>query len=331
MQANHLMNEFELIKTFFDWADSPEENIVKSIGDDCSIVQVPAGFELVQSIDTQVADVHFPAQAPADLIAQRALRCALSDLAAMGAKPQGFHLALSIPKEFPHISFQQWLTDFSKGLKACAQTFNIPLIGGDTTSSPVPVITIQVQGLVAAGKALRRDDAQIGDDIWLSGPTGLASAALEQVLSNPADSSGLAQAYYYPQPQVELGQKLIGLASSALDISDGLLQDAAHIAKASGLTLDIDSAAVPTDILKDADIQSETLLRHALTGGDDYQLLFTAPSSHSSQIAELNSLQGVELVKIGRTKAKEDQAVLLDSKAIDSAPADLTSSGYQHF
>ena len=325
------MNEFELIKTFFDWADSPEENIVKSIGDDCSIVQVPSGFELVQSIDTQVADVHFPAKAPADLIAQRALRCALSDLAAMGAKPQGFHLALSIPKEFQHISFQQWLKDFSKGLKACAQEFNIPLIGGDTTSSPVPVITIQVQGLVQAGKALRRDGAQVGDDIWLSGPTGLASAALEQVLENPADSSGLAQAYYYPQPQIELGTKLIGLANSALDISDGLLQDAAHTAKASGLTLDIDTAAVPTDILKGAGIRSETLLRHALTGGDDYQLLFTAPSSHSSQIAELNNLQGAQLVKIGRTKAKEDQAVLLDSKPIDSAPADLTSSGYQHF
>ena len=325
------MNEFQLIKTFFDWADSPEENIVKSIGDDCSIVQVPAGFELVQSIDTQVADVHFPAQAPADLIALRALRCALSDLAAMGAKTQGFHLALSIPKEFQHISFQQWLKDFSKGLKACAQTFNIPLIGGDTTSSTIPVITIQVQGLVPAGKALRRDGAQISDDIWLSGPTGLAAAALEQVLKNPADSSGLAQVYYYPQPQIELGQKLIGLANSALDVSDGLLQDAAHIAKASGLTLDIDSTTIPIQALLNAGISQDDSSRHALTGGDDYQLLFTAPSSHFSQIAELNSLPGAQLVKIGRTKAKEDHAVLLDSKPIDSAPADLTSSGYQHF
>lgn len=325
------MNEFELIKTFFHWAGSPEENIVKSIGDDCSIVQVPSGFELVQSIDTQVADVHFPAKAPADLIAQRALRCALSDLAAMGAKPQGFHLALSIPKEFPHISFQQWLQDFSQGLKACAQEFNIPLIGGDTTSSPVPVIAIQVQGLVPAGKALCRDGAQVGDDIWLSGPTGLASAALAQVLENPADSSDLAQAYYYPQPQIELGQKLIGLANSALDISDGLLQDAAHIGKASGLTLDIDSAAIPIQSLQDAGFSQDDSIRHALTGGDDYQLLFTAANSHSSQIAELASIEGVELFKIGGVKNKAEQAVLLDSKSIDSAPADLTSSGYQHF
>ena len=244
-----MLTEFELIKHCFNWPQN-NDNIIFAVGDDASIVKVPSGFDLVQSIDTQVANVHFPATAPAQLIAQRALRCAISDLAAMGAKPQAFHLALSLPSN----TSQNWLESFSSGLRECADEYDIALIGGDTTSSPTLVITIQVQGLVASGQALKRNTAQVGDDIWLSGEVGKSAAALATILANPKNfienttkstvvestktkHTELAEAYYYPQAQINLGQQLIGLANSAMDISDGLLQDASHIAKASAVCL----------------------------------------------------------------------------------------------
>ena len=174
------MNEFELIKHCFNWPQN-NDTIIFAVGDDASIVQVPNGYELVQSIDTQVADVHFPATAPAHLIAQRALRCAVSDLAAMGATPQAFHLALSLPKN----TNQQWLESFSLGLRACANEYAIDLIGGDTTSSPTAVITIQVQGLVPAGSALTRSNAQENDDVWLSGEIGRSAACTPRNIRKP--------------------------------------------------------------------------------------------------------------------------------------------------
>jgi thiamine-monophosphate kinase len=326
-----VLTEFELIKHCFNW---PQNNadIICAVGDDASIVQVPSGYELVQSIDTQVADVHFPATAPAQLIAQRALRCAISDLAAMGAKPQAFHLALSLPKN----TSQTWLESFSSGLRACADEYQIPLIGGDTTSSPVAVITIQVQGLVPIGKALTRDKAQVGDDIWLSGEIGRSAAALKGILACPEalpeNDDGLAAAYYYPQAQIDLGQKLIGLAHSAMDVSDGLLQDASHIAKASGCCLNIESQNIPLNILSIEQFGQTQALQFALRGGDDYQLLFTAPRGAQSALKMLGcfpvgKVQKV-IQKISLESHTDTQAewVLLDGQSVQNK-----IMGYQHF
>lgn len=318
------MNEFELIKHCFNWPQN-NDTIIFAVGDDASIVQVPNGYELVQSIDTQVADVHFPATAPAHLIAQRALRCAVSDLAAMGATPQAFHLALSLPKT----TNQQWLESFSSGLRACANEYAIDLIGGDTTSSPALVITIQVQGLVPIGKALTRDKAIVGDDIWLSDEIGKSAAALESILATPTafvenkprlSNSELATAYYYPQAQIELGQKLIGLANSAMDISDGLLQDASHIAKASDVCLNFTSALIPVNSSAIEQHGKSAALEFALSGGDDYQLLFSAPQNARQAIDAL----GCHCV--GQIEKRTSDWVLLNGHPIKNK-----ITGYQHF
>ena len=271
------IGEFELIRQFFcsDFPSSPDTII--AIGDDASVVKPPANSELIQSIDTQVADVHFPATAPAYLIAQRALRCAVSDLAAMGAMPQGFHLALTLPQ-----SDASWLKDFSNGLKKAAQQLNIALIGGDTTRGKQLVITVAVQGWVASDKngksrALTRSGAKPGDLLYLSGPVGAAAIALQQVLKDPADISGHAQHYYFPQVHLELGQALLDNATSCMDISDGLIQDAGHIARSSEVCLEIDVNAVS--------VANLTQSAHCLTGGDDYHLLFSLPAA--TEIHEL--------------------------------------------
>lgn len=321
------MNEFELIKHCFNWPQN-NDNIICAVGDDASIVQVPSGYQLVQSIDTQVADIHFPASAPAQLIAQRALRCAISDLAAMGAKPQAFHLALSIPKS----TSQQWLESFSSGLRACADEYSIDLIGGDTTSSPALVITLQVQGLVPTGKALTRCQAQVDDDVWISGEIGNAAAALAGILANPEaiikNNTELAAAYYYPQAQIALGQKLIGLANSAMDISDGLLQDASHIAKASCCCINIESQNIPlsAQILKQ--FGQHQALQFALSGGDDYQLLFTAPLSARKKIESLNCYRIGTAVNRTQDNQQTGQkyGLLLDGQPVQNKPM-----GYQHF
>ena len=322
-----MLTEFELIKHCFNWPQN-NDNIICAVGDDASIVQVPSGYQLVQSIDTQVADIHFPATAPAQLIAQRALRCAISDLAAMGAKPQAFHLALSLPKT----TSQQWLESFSSGLRACANEYSIDLIGGDTTSSPTIVITLQVQGLVPAGKALTRDKAQVGDDIWLSGEIGRSAAALKNILASPEavieNNTNLAAAYYYPPAQIKLGQKLIGLATSAMDISDGLLQDASHIAKASNCCLNFTAANIPLNDLAIDQFGQSQALQFALSGGDDYQLLFTAPPQAQDVLNELACYQVGKVEEKRRVSQADTQAawVLLDGQTIKNK-----HMGYQHF
>lgn len=319
-----VLAEFELIKHCFNWPQN-NDNIICAVGDDASIVQVPQGYELVQSIDTQVADVHFPADAPADLIAQRALRCAISDLAAMGAKPQAFHLAISLPKS----TTQTWLETFSSGLRACADEYKIPLIGGDTTSCPTLVISIQVQGLVPSGKALTRYNAQVGDDIWLSGEIGKSAAALESILAKPTepDHTVLTSAYYYPQAQIELGQKLIGLATSAMDISDGLLQDASHIAKASQVCLNFSSTSIPTNESAIAQHGAARALQFALTGGDDYQLLFTAPKSEAAQ----QMLEQLGCYRVGCVQAIDIDKHYSDWVVLDGQTIENEKRGYQHF
>lgn len=325
------MNEFELIQHCFHWPHN-NSDIITAVGDDASIVQVPQGYQLVQSIDTQIADVHFPAHAPADLIAQRALRCAISDLAAMGAKPQAFHLALSLPSQ----TTQQWLESFSSGLRDCAEEYQIALIGGDTTSCPSIVISIQVQGLVKSNRALTRDGAQINDKIWLSGELGNSAAALKNIIEKPQQFIAkptenpveLACAYYYPHAQISLGQQLIGIATSAMDISDGLLQDASHIAKASHCQLNIDAQKIRLNPQSIAQHGIEQAREFALTGGDDYHLLFTAGEHHTQKLQALGcyDIGQVNPLPANTHTEKNPQWVLLNGKSIHNA-----RHGYQHF
>lgn len=310
--------EFELISTYFGrgYPDSPD--VIVPNGDDCSVIAVPAGYQLTQSIDTQVEDIHFPAAAPAHLIAGRALRCAASDLAAMGAAPQGFHLALTLPN-----SDSYWLEGFACGLRDAAQTLNLPLLGGDTTRGNSLVITVAVQGLVPEGAAITRGGAKPGDDIWVSGVIGASALALSTVLDTPHKDDTSTAPYWHPQIQTALGQGLCGLATAALDISDGLLQDAGHIARASGVKLILTDSDIPTAVRRE-----HPDWQRCLSGGDDYQLVFTAPTDARAEIERLSQTLGLKHCRRIGAVTDGQGVVLQDATGRDITPE---QSGYSHF
>jgi len=276
------MNEFELIQHFFTRSACAQggENISLGIGDDCALLHIPAEHRCAISTDTLVSGIHFPENAPAFLLGQRALAVAVSDLAAMGAVPIGFTLAITLPQ-----IDADWLHAFSEGLSAMAQRCAISLVGGDTTRGPL-AMTVTVMGAVPKHQALLRSAAQEGDLLCVSGPLGAAAAAVPVVLGDidpqtvsAATLQQLLAAYWSPQPQLALGQYLRGTAHAALDISDGLLADCGHIAKASNLCLQIQQAQVPVAAAARQLLGDSAALQCALSGGDDYQLAFTiAPS-----------------------------------------------------
>lgn len=319
------LNEFELIRRCFTEGFPTRSDTILGVGDDASIIAPPSDRYLTQSIDTQVAQVHFPRSAPAHLIAQRAFRCALSDLAAMGAEPQGFHLALTLPS-----ADKAWLIDFSDGLRRAAQEYGVPLLGGDTTRGTETVITIAVQGWIPHGGGLLRSHARINDDIWLSGDIGHAALALPEVLTDPERTheplSRGQRAYYLPDIHIALGQALIGVAHAALDISDGLVQDAQHIAERSQVDVHIQLEQLHTAVN-----QHDTRWATCFTGGDDYQLLFTAPPANRA-VLEAWQRQYPNLHRIGHVQAcarADHPSVLLWHQ---KQPYTLSSlSGFQHF
>ncbi len=320
------MNEFELIQHFFTRSACAQggENIPLGIGDDCALLQIPTGHYCAVSTDSLVSGVHFPKDSPPFLLGQRVLAVAVSDLAAMGAKPLGFTLAITLEQiDTP------WLQAFSEGLSTMAQHCAIALIGGDTTRGPL-AMTVTVMGAVPANHGLLRSGAQVGDLLCVSGPLGAAAAALPFVLGQvaadtvPAEAQQqLLAAYWTPQPQLELGRWLLGKASAALDISDGLLADCGHIAKASKVALQIEQARVPIAAAVLRAVGDADALQCALSGGDDYQLAFTIAASYLEALQQRFTAVQV----IGRVSAGQG-VQLLDSAGQSIQCAHL---GYQHF
>ena len=320
------MNEFELIQHFFTRSACAQggENIPLGIGDDCALLQIPTGHYCAVSTDSLVSGVHFPKDSPPFLLGQRVLAVAVSDLAAMGAKPLGFTLAITLEQiDTP------WLQAFSEGLSTMAQHCAIALIGGDTTRGPL-AMTVTVMGAVPANHSLLRSGAQVGDLLCVSGPLGAAAAALPFVLGQvaadtvPAEAQQqLLAAYWTPQPQLELGRWLLGKASAALDISDGLLADCGHIAKASKVALQIEQARVPIAAAVLRAVGDADALQCALSGGDDYQLAFTIAASYLEALQQRFTAVQV----IGRVSAGQG-VQLLDSAGQSIQCAHL---GYQHF
>ena len=323
------MSEFGLIDRFFSTLTESVRNnnaaINLSIGDDCALLTIPEGQQLALSIDTLNADVHFPSDAPANLIAQRALAVSVSDLAAMGASPLAFTLALSLPSVDT-----TWLADFSQGLKQAASKYNIALIGGDTTHGLLS-ISIQVHGTVPKSCALLRSGAQVGDLIYVSGTLGDAAAALEVIqgrlsLSENAEKY-LKLRYYQPRARIEVGESLHDLASAAIDISDGLAADLGHILRSSGVAAELYCAELPLSnaLIGAYSLEEARLL--ALTGGDDYELCFTAPPSKRDALTELAELLDVPLKEVGRIVMGKGL------KCLDANGDELklTYKGYQHF
>lgn len=317
------MGEFELIRNYFAAAPcaQPGEGVALGIGDDCALLSVAPGEQLAISTDTLVAGVHFPDVCDPFLLGQRALGVSASDLAAMGAKPLAFTLALTLPDVSA-----DWLEAFARGLNEMAQGCSMRLIGGDTTRGPLS-LTLTVFGSVPAGQALTRSGARAGDLLCVGGSLGDGAGALPLVLNQRSTEASTTHAllahYWSPQPQLGLGQALRGKATAALDISDGLLADCGHIALASGVRLRVERERLPMSDALLAFMGLEGARQAALTGGDDYVLAFTLPPS------ELDSLisQGWPVSVVGQVVEGQGVA-LIDERGQDITPL---TRGYQHF
>ncbi len=300
------------------------------IGDDCALLSLPDQQQLAISIDTLVADVHFPAEAAAEQIGYRALAVSVSDLAAMGAKPSWFTLALTLPE-----SDRSWLAQFAKGLSQAANQFDIRLVGGDTTRGYL-TISIQVHGLVDPSRAMLRSKAAVGDLIYVSGTLGDAAAALKYVKSQPnlpeftsSVVSQLYQRFYRPEPRINLGQRLAALGvKCAIDISDGLLADLGHILEESAkadhsVGAKLDLAALPVSQALLSEVDNASAFNLALTGGDDYELCFTAPPQLAPQLSPL--VEAGDITLIGKITAQPGIVDIYDQTIAVDQP------GYQHF
>jgi thiamine-monophosphate kinase len=268
-------SEFDLIHRHFVQYGAGR-NVALSVGDDCALLTLDSGERLATSVDTLVEGVHFlPDTFPEDL-GFRSVSVATSDLAAMGARPIGMTIALTLPE-----ADDFWLHAFSQGIGQAVSAYQLPLVGGDTTRGPL-TITVQVLGAVPADQALLRSGAQVGDQIYVSGPLGDAAAGLALLngewQTSPEATEYLVERYTRPRARLELGQTLLGRATAAIDISDGLLQDAGHIAAASGVALHIDHLRLPLSAALNTHSDPRTAMGWALGGGDDYELCFTLPT-----------------------------------------------------
>ena len=323
------LSEFSIIEQYF--AEISRSTVLASpyidlgVGDDCCLLNIPDEQQLALSIDTLNANVHFPAEANANLIAQRALAVAISDLAAMGATPIAFSLALSLPD-----ANNDWLASFSDGVKKAAEQYDVALVGGDTTKGPLS-ITVQVKGVLPKGKAIKRSGAQLGDVIYVTGSLGDAAAALA-FMQGKLDIDTTAQRYfkqryYQPNARISVGQSLLSLATAAIDISDGLVADLGHIVKRSGVAAEIISNELPLSFELREACDFELALPYALVGGDDYELCFTVSPDDRRQVLELAELLDVPMTEIGGIVAGEGVRCV-NGQGVALA---LNKTGYQHF
>ncbi|WP_108126325.1 thiamine-phosphate kinase [Saccharospirillum mangrovi] len=291
------MTEFELIDACFRAGSARDSGLLIGNGDDCLVWQDAS--PLAMSIDTAVAGRHFPEHASPERVAQRAFLPALSDLAAMGAEPAFFTLALTLPTPLDI----DWTQRFAKRLLQLADHYGLVLAGGDTTAGPARVISVQMHGRVT--QPLRRNGVQVGDEVWVSGQPGLAAAALPLILADRENelSTTWLDAYWQPQPRIELGRKLVGLASAAIDVSDGLVADLTHLAQASQvqIELDLERLPLPTDLVEQ--LGFDAAVGCVLAGGDDYELAFSAPPNRHAALLELSAELGLPLTCIGRAQA----------------------------
>lgn len=317
------LSEFELIRRYFE---RPARGAVLGVGDDAALVAPSAGMELAISVDTLNEGVHFFAGADPRALGHKCLAVNLSDMAAMGAKPRWATLALSLPAVD-----EAWLSEFARGLFALAGQHALDIIGGDTTRGPLSV-SITVIGEVPFGKALRRSGARPGDDLWVSGALGGAALGLavrrgEVRLPSREIAVGVARRLDEPEPRVELGVRLRDFATAAIDISDGFVADLGHILERSGVGARVRYDQLPRDIalghLGDRALES----RCVLSGGDDYELIFTAPGEHRSAIEALAAGIGVLLTRVGDIVAGAPPAAIIDARG-EPLPV---LAGFDHF
>jgi len=321
-----MSSEFEIIKRYFT---RRTHHTRLGVGDDAALVRPRAGQELVLSTDMLVENVHFLRNADAHALGHKALAVNLSDLAAMGATPHWVLLALALPR-----ADTRWLAEFSRGFIALARRFDVDLIGGDTTRGP-RVICVQIVGEVPRGKALRRDGAHIGDDVWVSGILGDAALALatiqRRVKLGRAEFARCAQRLHQPQPRLALGIALRGIATSAIDISDGLLADLGHILECSKVAAHLEFADIPCSPAARRR-RATTLGEDALlAGGDDYELCFTAPHRMRARVTAAARRAGVRVTRIGSIERRRRGWPDLVVFNANGVPMKITHAGYDHF
>ncbi len=291
------ISEFDIIERFFRRAGRSRDDVVLGIGDDAALLRVPADRELAIAVDTLVAGRHFPtATAPFD-IGYKALAVNLSDLAAMGAEPAWATLSLTVPEADP-----LWLQAFADGFFSVADRYAVQLVGGDTTRGPLSV-TVQVHGLVQRGRALRRDGAQPGQRLYVTGTLGDAACAWQQLQSGVAADPFLLQRLNRPEPRVAFGRTLSDIASAAIDVSDGLLADLGHILKASGCGATLWVDRLPRSKQLDAQL-AENVLVCQLGGGDDYELCFSIDADRVARLPPLVHDSGVPVTEVGLIEAE---------------------------
>jgi thiamine-monophosphate kinase len=318
--------EFDLIKQYFTRSTSHTD---LGIGDDAALIQASAGHQLAISTDMSVVGTHFFQDAAPYDIGWKSLAVNISDMAAMGATPKWATLSIALPNVNA-----DWLSAFSSGFFACADCFNVDLIGGDTTRGSLN-INVTIMGETPIGKALTRSHAQTGDDIWISGQLGSAAlglAHLQEKLTLDEKVRNIAlHALHHPQPRISLGLGLRDIAHSCIDISDGLLADLSHILKASssdsaviGARLQLEN--IPCLANLKARLQEPLIKQAILAGGDDYELCFTASPQQRTTILAMAKKLEIPLTLIGKTNATGKLTVMLESK-----PINTTQLGYEHF
>lgn len=315
------MNEFELIRQYFQ---RPAANTLLGVGDDAALVMPTAGKALAVSSDMLVSGRHFFADADPYWLGHKALAVNLSDMAAMGARPRWFLLSLALPDVD-----EGWLEGFSAGLLSLADAHDVALVGGDTTRGPLN-LSIQIIGEVAADKALRRDQALPGDDIWISGIVGEAALGLlylqQQLHLPPALGTLALQRLHAPQPRVGLGLALAPYSRCAIDISDGLAADLSHICEQSGCGAQLSLAALPQSPLLqsvDGDLRQQVML----AGGDDYELCFTAKPEYAAHIALLSQQLTLPLTRVGTIVAGSG----VQLQQADGSLLQRSFKGFDHF
>jgi thiamine-monophosphate kinase len=317
--------EFELIERYFTY---PAPHAVLGVGDDAALVRAGPGMDMAISTDMLVCGRHFFPDADPVRLGHKTLAVNLSDMAAMGAEPRWATLSLALPR-----IDASWLRAFMRGFMRLARRYGTDLVGGDTTRGPL-TLCVQIMGVVPRGRALRRDGAHVGDDVWVSGTLGDAAlavaAANKAVRLNPADRKRAQRRLDLPVPRVELGVALRGIARSAIDVSDGLVADLGHICERSKLAAEVELERVPASALV-AHCPDGRLARNALlAGGDDYELCFTAPAAARGKVEQAARSVRVPVARIGRM-TKAAGAGTRVTVTSDGRVIKLARAGYDHF
>ena len=319
------LGEFDLISLVFAPLTGGDERALGLL-DDAAVLPQTDGYDTVVTTDTMVAGVHFLASEPADIVARRLLRVNLSDLASMGAGPVAYFLNLTLPSD----TDEAWVRLFADGLRADHEEFGIRLLGGDTTHSYGPLtLTATFLGEVPSGDAIRRGGAEEGDDIYVSGTIGDGMLGLRRLKAGIGTEDDLVRRFQLPEPRVQLGIALRGLATAMADISDGLAADLGHICKASSVGADVDGEDIPlSDGARTSLADGEADLADIVSGGDDYELVFSAPPAAAIRIAEVARSAQVPVTRIGCIRGGSGDVAIRDG---DGRHLELKLPGYRHF